>query len=100
MSDTEFCGVGGYSAKALGEFQTNIIINEHSYPIFIRVVPDTVLQYGLLIGADFIDTIEINFKKGVISISPACELTVGNESRPEIFTIDAIRDSNTIDIDT
>lgn len=42
-SDTEFCGVGGYSTKALGEFQTHIIIDEHVYPIFIRVVPNTVL---------------------------------------------------------
>lgn len=48
----------------------------------------------------FINTIEISFKRGGISINFVCELTVGDESRHEIFTIDAVRDSNTIDVDT
>lgn len=98
-SDIKFCGVGGYSAKALGEFRTSVIINNHAYPIFVRVVSDAVLHYGLIIGADFIDTVEVNLKQGVISISPICKLTAGDESRPEIFMIDTVCDSNTIDID-
>lgn len=98
-SDIEFCGVGGYSAKALDKFPTSVIIDDHAYPIFVRVVLNAVLHYGLIIGADFIDMIEVNLKQGVISINPICKSTAGDESRPEIFMIDTVCDSNTTDVD-
>ncbi|EFN60729.1 hypothetical protein EAG_09368, partial [Camponotus floridanus] len=98
-TDMEFCGIGGFSAKILGEFQANIIIDGQVYPIFIRVAPDDVIPCDLIIGANFIDTIEINLKKGVISINPVHELTVGSGTRPEMFMIDAIHDPSTIDVD-
>lgn len=55
--------------------------------------------YDLLIGIDFTDTVKINFKRGVISIKPICELTANDESRPEIFAIDIVHDSDTMDVD-
>lgn len=60
-SDIEFCGVGGYNTRAIGEFQTHITIDGHVYPILNKIVLDTVLQYGLLVGADFIDTVRNKF---------------------------------------
>jgi len=99
VADTEFCGIGGFSAKILGEFQASIIIDGQVYPIYIRVAPDDVIPCDLIIGADFIDTVEINLKKGVISINPVRELAVGAGTRPEIFMIDVMRDPNTIDVD-
>ncbi|XP_070529412.1 uncharacterized protein [Cardiocondyla obscurior] len=96
----EFCGIGGYSVKTLGEFQANISIDEHVYPIFIQVVPDTVLQYGLFIGADFIDTVDMNFKRGVISIAPVSEVTTNGEPRPEIFMINTVCNENSTDVNT
>jgi len=98
-ADTEFCGIGGFSAKILGEFQANIIIDAQVYPIYIRVAPDDVIVCVLIISADFIDTVEINLKKGVISISSVRELAVGAGTRPEMFMIDVMRDPNTIDVD-
>ncbi|KMQ86625.1 hypothetical protein RF55_14343 [Lasius niger] len=96
-SETEFCGVGGYRASAFGEFRTQITIDGHRHDIFIRVVPDKVLQYGLLLGADFLNTVEVNFKGGLISIIPMCEEIVDSETRPEIFAIDVL-DANAIDL--
>lgn len=65
VSEVQFCGVGGYSVTTLGEFRAQIVIdiNDNTYSILIRVVPDAVLQYGLLIGTDFLDTVEIHFKR-------------------------------------
>lgn len=88
-SETEFCGVGGYRATASGEFRAQIEIDGYTYPILIRVVADTVLQYGLLLGADFLNTVELSFKGAVISINPLItEETIDDEARPEIFAID------------
>ena len=39
------------------------------YHITIHVVPNTAMQHSLLIGTDFLDTVEINMKRGDISIS-------------------------------
>lgn len=41
----------------------------------------------------------MTFKKGVISIKPAREPPVGDESRPEIFMINVMRDSSVTDVD-
>lgn len=99
ISEVQFCGVGGYSVTTLGEFRAQIVIdiNDNTYSILIRVVLNAVLQYGLLIGTDFLDTVEIHFKRSIITINLTCEQTVDDETRPEIFTIDVMRDTNTMD---
>jgi len=97
-SDVEFCGIGGCSATTLGELQTQITIDDNIYSILIRVVPDSILQYSLFIGADFLDKVEMNFKCGTVTVRPACEQAVAGEARPEIFTIDVMRDVNTVDM--
>lgn len=51
-ADKEFCGIGGFSARVLGEFRANMLISEHTYSILIRVAPDTVIPYDLIFGAD------------------------------------------------
>ncbi|XP_067209940.1 uncharacterized protein [Linepithema humile] len=96
-SEMEFCGVGGYRASAFGEFQMKIMIDDFSYSILIRVVPDTVLQYGLLIGADFLDTVEVNLRRDLISITPICDQAADDETRPEVFAID-LRDASEADV--
>lgn len=97
VSEVQFCGVGGYSATTLGEFRAQIVVDDNTYSILIRVVPDAVLQYGLLIGTDFLDTVEKHFKRGIITINPTCKQTVDDETRPEIFTINVMRDTNAMD---
>lgn len=96
-SKIEFCGIGGYSVASLGQFQTEILINGHNYPIFIYVVADAVVQCGLLIGTDFLDTVEVNIKRGVISIEPIFKKMTSDEAQPEIFTIDAVQYAGDVD---
>lgn len=40
ISNAEFCGIGEFSARTLGEFRADILIDEHTYPILIRVASD------------------------------------------------------------
>ncbi|KYN30157.1 hypothetical protein ALC57_00383 [Trachymyrmex cornetzi] len=58
----------------LGEFQTEIVVDERSYPIRIRVVSDTLFQHPMLIGTDFLDTVEVNIKLG--KVSAHCSLCI------------------------
>lgn len=86
----------------MGRFKTEIIIDGHVFAIFFYVVPDEVLQHDLLIqlytGTDFLDSVEINIKRGVISTKPICEPTDDGERRPEIFAIDAVQRADEIDV--
>lgn len=96
-SRMEFCGVGNYSATTLGRFKTEILIDGYSFPIFIYVVSDTVLRHGLLIGTDFLDSVEIGVKRGVISIKPIYEPN-NDEGRSGILAIDAVQCASEIDV--
>lgn len=58
----EFRGVGDYRAMTLGRFETEVTIDENAYPMCIHVVPDAVLQHNLLIGTDFLNSVEINVR--------------------------------------
>lgn len=69
-SKIRFSGVESGEIAALGEFEAELTVDGNCYPIFIRVVSDTVSRQKLLIGADFLDTVEVNFRQGVIAISP------------------------------
>lgn len=70
---TRFSGVGsGNEITAMGEFQARVTIDEHSYPILIRIVSCAVLKHKLLIGTDFLDTVEVNARHGLVTTSPPC----------------------------
>jgi len=90
-SKVEFCGIGGYSVASLGRFKAEILIDGHHYPIFIYIVANAVVQCSLIVGTDFLDTVEVNIKQGVILIKPILKKMINDETQPEIFAIDAVR---------
>ncbi|EFN61282.1 hypothetical protein EAG_00602, partial [Camponotus floridanus] len=94
-----FSGIGSDEIAALGEFQAHITIDGRSYPILIRVVSDTVLRQKLIIGTDFLDTVEVNVRQGTITINPIRKQIV-EEDILEIFRIDVegTYDSNEVDV--
>lgn len=96
---TRFSGIGSDEIATLGEFQARITIDEHSYPILIRVVSDTVSRQKLLIGTDFLDTVEINSKRGTITISPISKAMTDGDNPLNIFQIDVedVYEVNAID---
>ena len=64
----------------LGEFSTQITIDHATYPINIHIVPDTLTSHSLILGTDFLDTIELVMKGGEISIAKLNVLEVFNIS--------------------
>nr|XP_033202709.1 uncharacterized protein LOC117164055 [Bombus vancouverensis nearcticus] len=91
-----FGGVGSGRNFTLGKFSTNIIIDNESYCITIHVVPDTVMQHSLIIGADFLDTVEISIKGGESFISRIKD--ENPDECPEVLKIDVETQASEIDL--
>jgi len=70
----------------LGEFDTDVIIDGDTYRMKVRMISDTLMQHDLIIGADFLRTVEVAMKEEEILISKSKK----NPRVPEIFQIDCI----------
>ena len=96
-----FRGVGTETNTTLGEFQASLTIDGHSYPILIRIVSDDLLQQKLLIGRDFIHTVDLTIKRGKATVSPSSDtLSESDSVRPEIYEINLIENQcvNLVDL--
>jgi len=73
----------------LGGFQTEIIVDGHSYPICVHVVSNNVLRYKLLIGTSFLNMTNVNLKGVEEVTSPLSEATYADagceNSVPEVL---------------
>ncbi|KAL6261892.1 hypothetical protein P5V15_006975 [Pogonomyrmex californicus] len=58
-----FRGIDSVSNETLGEFDANISIDDSIYPIKIRVISDTLMRHDLIIGADFLRTVEVRINR-------------------------------------
>lgn len=95
--ELRFCGVGTSNNLTMGEFNTELTIDDHTYPILIRVVPDTLINYELLVGIDFLNLVELTVKPGEVVVNPLQEQVHLDENLPEILQINL--DSNNDDVD-
>ena len=92
----EFHSIGSKRNFTLGKFPTDIIIDGELYHITLLVVPNTAIQHSLLIGTDFLDTVEINTKRGDISIH-----RIKNENSdgfPEVLKVDIETGTREVDL--
>jgi len=97
-TDIRFSGIGSENIAALGEFQAEVTIDGHTYPILIRVVSNAVSRHKLLIGTDFLDTVELHVKQGAVCINPIREGLDGNR-QPELLQINVVDDREASEID-
>ncbi|XP_025997281.2 uncharacterized protein LOC113005666 [Solenopsis invicta] len=89
--ETRFRGVGLKENVALGEFRAELAVDGHSYPILIRVVANDMISHKLLIGADFLNTVDLHIKNGNVSINPVENTIAKDQTLSEIFQIDLER---------
>lgn len=98
---TLFRGIGSDDNTTLGEFQAEIFVDGHSYSVCVQVVADNLIRHQMLIGADFLDTVEVNIRGGTISVNPLPKSMQCVEDLPEIFHIDlddANREIDRVDV--
>jgi len=86
--ETRFSGVGSRENITLGEFCAELAVDGYSYLVLIRIVANDVINYKLLIGIDFLNTVELRMKNGNVLVSPVKETaTESHEKLLEIFHI-------------
>ena len=62
----------------------------------MHVIPNTMMQRSLLIGTDFLDTVEINMKGGDISIRRIKD--ENSDMFPEVLKIDIEKGAREVDL--
>lgn len=63
-------GLGYSSAWTQGWFDIQAVIDGNTYTIYVHVVSDENIAYDLVIGTDFLHSVEVNAKNNEILISP------------------------------
>ncbi|EZA52868.1 Protein THO1, partial [Ooceraea biroi] len=67
---TPFRGVGTEENATLGRSWVTLTVDGNAFRIFIHVVSDNLTKNQLLLGRDFLDTIELHMKRGEAVIKP------------------------------
>jgi len=76
---------------ALGEFCAELTVDGHFYPILIGVVAENVMSHKILLGIDFLNTVELRVRNEM-SVSPVENMGISHRALPEIFQIDVERE--------
>lgn len=63
-----FSGVGSVEMKTLGEFTISICIDDNLFSITIHVVSESVIRHDLLLGIDFLNTVQLIVEKEHVEI--------------------------------
>lgn len=91
-----FRGIGSDNNETWGVFNTDIFIDSEMYPIAVHVIADRLMQPALIIGADFLRTVNVSIRNNHISISKIDKDVSIVESVPEVYSIVAY-DSSEVD---
>ena len=92
----EFHSIGFQKNFTLGKFSTDIVIDDELNHITVHVVPNTVMHRSLIIGTDFLDTVEMNRKGGDISIRKIKD--ENSDGIPEVFKVDIETGARGVDL--
>lgn len=93
-----FRGIGSSKNSTLGQFSATVIIDGEAYSILLNVIADDVMTCDLLIGADFLNSVNLSVREGKISMSKPKVRDVSKTDLPEIFMIDDVREEGRINV--
>lgn len=68
LKEIRFRGIGAVGNSTLGEFNTELTIDDCAHSILVRVVPNTLINQDLLVGTDFLNSVELTIKAGRITV--------------------------------
>lgn len=95
--EIRFRGVGASDNSTLGEFNTELTIDGRRYFILLRIVSDTLISHDLIVGVDFLNSVELTITGGKSTISPLPERACTYDL-PEILQIDFDCEKNDVDV--
>jgi hypothetical protein len=93
-----FRGIGGEYNETLSEFDTVVIINERDYPMHVHVVAGDLMKDELILGIDFLNTVQVIMSGGKVTIRALESITEDKEVH-EVCKLDVILDEvNSTDV--
>lgn len=97
-TNIKFNGMGSPDLNALGEFETDVIIDNETYCIRFYVLSGELLKYSVLLGTDFLDQIALSMRGGQVKIEKIDAALLEDSDRPDIFQINLVGDLNELDL--
>ena len=91
-----FRSIGSENNLTLGKFSTDIVIDDELYHITVHVVPNIMMHRSLIIGTDFLDIVEMNRRRGDISIFRLKD--ENPDGIPEVFKVDIETGARGVDL--
>jgi len=92
-----FRGIGADNNETLGEFDTVVNTDEKDYPMHVHVVAGKLMERELLLGTDFLNSVQVKMNAGEIIIEASESIPEDEEIR-EVRQLDVVPDEvNSID---
>lgn len=94
-----FDGFGVLNKSTYGSCRISVTIDGEIYEILFHVVDDKTMKHAVLIGADFLNLIDLRSLKDQVVIRRVPEESVyaNNSELPEVFKIDVIKKTDSFD---
>lgn len=91
---TSFCGIGSGEMSTLGRTTVKMLVDDDEFEVKPHIVSQGVMNYQLLIGTDFLNTVDVLLKAGEPFISkPKNEFTTN-----EVLQIDVVHEVNEVSL--
>jgi len=97
LNEIRFHGIGATNNSTIGEFDTELTIDGHTHSALVRVVLDTLMSYDLLVGTDFLNSVELTIKAGKMISTLSEQVSVDNDL-PEILQINVDFEKSNADV--
>jgi len=86
-----FDGFGALNNSTYGSFATNVVIDDETFKIVFHVVDNQIMKHAILIGADFLNQIELHAIRGQVTIRKIVS------DVPEVLKIDTVQSTDVFD---
>jgi hypothetical protein len=90
-----FHGIGAGNNETLGKFHTVVNIDGRDYPMHVHVVEGKVMKHELLLGTDFLDSVQITMDGRKITIKTSGSIPEDDAIR-EVCRLDVVPDEVTM----
>lgn len=92
-----FDGLGALNNNTRGSFIADVVIDDGKYKITFHVVGNEIMKHAVLIGADFLNLVELRSVKGRVTIHKIPEKSIDTDSLPEVLKVDVVETADSLD---
>lgn len=96
-----FEGLGSEVNETMGTFTTSMVVGNDEFTVEFHVVPDTILKRSILLGTDFLDSVELRVRRGEVTflrLNDDDDTDSYQSKQPHIFKIDVVDETKEVDL--